>query len=167
VSLKLSEGLVFEPAEPVTIEGVGSALWKIAIEDEEPEILLQIQSKPGARWQCIFQVAMRETSVATPVPLGPRDAQNVGWRLLEYNQWLNNSIATLQDAKAKLGRRSRFDFVGEIKKMERQQREVEQAIERWKVIARLSHLLFDGNEIQLTMHGVGIAPPAAIGRPTE
>jgi hypothetical protein len=159
VLLKLSDGLVIEPAEPVTIEGVGTTRWKIAIEDEEPELLLELQSKPGGRWLCTFQVAMRETSVATLVPLGPRDAQYVGLRLLEYHQWLNNSITTLQDAKARIGKRSRFDFVGEIKKMERQQREVEQAIERWKIIARLSHLLYDDNEIQITMHGVGIDTP--------
>jgi len=49
------------------------------------------------------------------------------------------AILKLQTAKANLLDRSRIDFYGEIKKLEKQRREAEKAIEQWKVIERQSH----------------------------
>ena len=148
IELRVSKNLVVEPTGPVTLEGIDKATWKIAIEDEEPELIVEISSKPGTRWQLNAVVGLRETSTASPVIFAPRDAQNVGNRLVDYNQWINNSIAVLQNAKANQTSRSRIDFYGEIKKLERQQRELEKAIGQWKIIAKLSHLFYDDNELQ-------------------
>lgn len=150
VKLKLSKELVVEPTEQVSIEGVDKASWKIAIEDEEPELILEISSKPGSRWQISTAVGLRVTSASEPIMLSPRDAQTVCNRLIDYHQWISNSIAALENAKANLRSKSRIDFYGEIKKLERQQRDVDKAIAQWKTVARLSHLFFDGNEVHLT-----------------
>jgi hypothetical protein len=149
VKLKLSKELVVEPTEQVSIEGVDKASWKIAIEDEEPELILEISSKPGSRWQISTAVGLRVTSASEPIMLSPRDAQTVCNRLIDYHQWISNSIGALENAKANLRSKSRIDFYGEIKKLERQQRDVDKALEQWKTIARLSHLFFDGNEVHL------------------
>jgi len=150
VKLKLPKELVVEPTEQVSIEGVDKASWKIAIEDEEPELILEISSKPGSRWQISTAVGLRVTSASEPIILSPRDAQTVCNRLIDYHQWISNSIVALENAKASQISKSRIDFYGEIKKRERQQREVEKAIAQWKTIAKLSHLFFDGNEVHLT-----------------
>lgn len=150
VKLKLSKELVVEPTEQVSIAGVDKASWKIAMEDEEPELILEISSKPGSRWQISTAVGLRVTSASAPIMLSPRDAQTVCNRLIDYHQWISNSIAALENAKANLRSKSRIDFYGEIKKLERQQRDVDKAIAQWKTIARLSHLFFDGNEVHLT-----------------
>jgi hypothetical protein len=150
VKLKLSKELVVEPTEQVSIAGVDKASWKIAMEDEEPELILEISSKPGSRWQISTAVGLRVTSASVPIMLSPRDAQTVCNRLIDYHQWISNSIAALENAKANLRSKSRIDFYGEIKKLERQQRDVDKAIAQWKTIARLSHLFFDGNEVHLT-----------------
>lgn len=150
VKLKLSKELVVEPTEQVSIEGVDKASWKIAMEDEEPELILEISSKPGSRWQISTAVGLRVTSASEPIMLSPRDAQTVCNRLIDYHQWISNSIAALENAKANLRSKSRIDFYGEIKKLERQQRDVDKAMAQWKTIARLSHLFFDGNEVHLT-----------------
>ncbi len=150
VKLKLSKELVVEPTEQIFIEGVGKASWKIAMEDEEPELILEISSKPGSRWQISTAVGLRVTSASEPIMLSPRDAQTVCNRLIDYHQWISNSIVALENAKANERSKSRIDFYGEIKKLERQQRDVDKAIAQWKTIARLSHLFFDGNEVHLT-----------------
>lgn len=150
VELKLSKELVVEPTEQVSIQGVDKASWKIAMEDEEPELILEISSKPGSRWQISTAVGLRVTSASVPIMLSPRDAQTVCNRLIDYHQWISNSIAALENAKANLRIKSRIDFYGEIKKLERQQRDVDKAIAQWKTIARLSHLFFDSNEVRLT-----------------
>ena len=150
VKLKLSKELVVEPTEQVSIAGVDKASWKIAMEDEEPELILEISSKPGSRWQISTAVGLRVTSASVPIMLSARDAQTVCNRLIDYHQWISNSIAALENAKANLRSKSRIDFFGEIKKLERQQRDVDKAIAQWKTIARLSHLFFDGNEVHLT-----------------
>jgi hypothetical protein len=153
VKLKLSKELVVEPTEQVSIEGVDKASWKIAMEDEEPELILEISSKPGSRWQISTAVGLRVTSASVPIMLSPRDAQTVCNRLIDYHQWISNSIVALENAKANVANvrsKSRIDFYGEIKKLERQQRDVDKAIAQWKTIAKLSHLFFDGNEVHLT-----------------
>lgn len=149
IELKVSENVVIEPMEIVTIEGIGKASWKIAIEDEDPELIVEISSKPGARWQLVSCVWLREVRGAVPILIGPRQAQYVGNRLVAYHQWINASLETLRNARSNSRGRSNIDFPGEIKKLERQDREAEKAIERWKVIARLSHYFFDSNEIRI------------------
>ncbi len=154
IELKLAEKLVLEPMEHVTIEGVGKASWRIAMENEDPELVVEIWSKPGARWQFITSVSLREGPGAIPIWIGPRDAQNVGNRLIDYRQWINNGIETLRTVRSNTRGRSAIDFAGEIKKLERLEREAEKAIERWKVIARLSHFFFDSNEVRLQLTAV-------------
>ncbi len=154
IELKLAENLVVEPMESVTIEGTGKASWRIAMEDEDPELVVEIWSKPGAKWQIIIAVGLREEPGAIPIWIGPREAQNVGNRLIDYRQWINNAIDTLRTARSNSRGRSAIDFSGEIKKLERQEREAEKAIERWKVIARLSHFFFDSNEVRIQLTAV-------------
>ena len=154
IELKLVKNLVVEPAESVAIEGTGKATWRIAMEDEDPELVVEIWSKPGARWQVITAVGLREGPGAIPTWIGPREAQNIGNRLIDYRQWINNAIETLRTARSKPRGRTTIDFAGEIKKLEQQEREAEKAIERWKVIARLSHYFFDSNEVRLQFTAV-------------
>ena len=154
IELKLGENVVVEPMEVVTIEGIGKASWKIAIEDEDPELMVEIESKPGARWQLISSVWLREVRGAVPILIGPRQAQHVGNRLIDYRQWINASVEALRNARSNSHGRSNIDFQGEIKKLERQEREAEKAIDRWKVIARLSHYFFDSNEMRIQMTAV-------------
>jgi len=151
LALSLSEGLVVEPSESIAIDGTNKASWKIAIEDEEPELMLVITSKPGSRWQLIANLGVRENSTSIPVLLGPNDAQNVNNRLVDYYRWLTNSIATLEIAKANLRTKSRVDYFGEIKKLEGQQRDVERAIQRWKAISKLSHSFYESNKISVKL----------------
>jgi hypothetical protein len=151
ITFKVASDLVIEPIETVTIEGVGRARWKIAMEDEEPELLIEIASKPGARWQIVASVGLRESRNAAPILIGPRQAQNVGNRLVEYRQWIRASIEALRSAKSNNRGRSNFDFSGEIKKLELQDSEAEKAIDRLKVIERLSHYFFDSNAVHLQL----------------
>ncbi len=154
IELKLTDKLVVEPRETVTIEGASKASWKIAIEDEEPELVFAIASKPGSKWQLIAAVGLRERSGTIPIWLGPREAQIVGNRLIDYRQQISSAIETLRTLRSNSRGRSNFDFPGEIKKLERLEKEAEKAIDRWKVIARLSHFFFDGNEVQIQFTAV-------------
>ncbi|MEQ1827508.1 MAG: hypothetical protein ABL921_16230 [Pirellula sp.] len=151
IELSVHKRLVVEPQGQAVLEGATSASWKIALEDEEPELVLEVASKPSSHWQLIVSVALKESPGSVPILIAPRDTQMVGNRLVEYHRWLGNSIGLLQNAKANRRPRTGIDFVGEIKKAERQQREVEKAIERWKVVERLSHFFFDDHELRLKL----------------
>lgn len=105
-------------------------------------------------WQVITTVGLRESPGGIPIWIGPREAQNVGNRLIDYRQWINNAIDTLRTARSNKRGQSTIDFSGEIKKLERQEREAEKGILRWKVIARLSHFFFDSNEVRLQLTAV-------------
>ncbi len=154
VEWKLANKVVIEPTHKVTIEGIGKASWRIAIEDEEPELVVEIASKPGARWQVITTVGLRESPSAIPIFIGPRDAQIVGNRLIDYRQWLIQAVESLRTARANSRARNGIDWTGEIKKLDFQKREAEKSIDRWKVVAKLCHYFFDSNELRLQFNAV-------------
>jgi hypothetical protein len=151
VQLKLAKEFVVEPAGTIVLEGEQAATWRIALEDQEPELALELNSKPSNKWQLKSTLVLKMNRNAPPIAIAPSDAQRVGNRLIEYIHWLDQSIATLQNARASMRRRIRFDFVGEIKKMELQRREAEKAIEQWKVVERLSYLFYEENAVQLKL----------------
>ncbi len=149
IELKLSDKVVVEPIEVTTIEGAGKATWKIAIEDETPEMFLKIESKPGARWEIKAWVGLREDKGSMLFGVGPRDAQNVGLRLIDYKQRISFTIESLRTKRSNSRGRSSSMISDQIKQLEVQEKEVEKAIERWQVIARLSHFFFDTHEIRM------------------
>ena len=154
IEIKLAKEFVVEPNQIVTIEGDGEATWRIALEDEEPELLLVIASKPGGKWQSTFMLGLRLDAQSPPMLFAPRDAQTVGNRLVQFIQWIDTTIAQLEAAKATSRGRSPIDYYGEIKKLNKERRVAEKAIEQWKVIERLSHLFFDDNQVVMKLHAV-------------
>lgn len=149
IELKLSDKVVVEPIEVTTIEGAGKAIWKIAIEDEAPEMFVKIESKPGARWEIKAWVGLREDKGSVLFGIGPRDAQNVGLRLIEYKQKISFTIESLRTKRANSRGKASSMMLDQIKQFEAKEKEVEKAIERWQVIASLSHSFFDAHEIRM------------------
>lgn len=149
IELKLQNKLIVEPSTDATIHGLGKQSWRIAIEDEDPELFLEIVSKPGSRWQIMTTVGLKESAGSTPILIGPRDAQAVGNRLILYRQGIDNAIEWLRTAKANRQARNVADISSEIKKLESQRREVNMAIDRWNVISRLTHLFYDQIEMRI------------------
>ncbi len=154
IEWKLADKVVIEPVQKVSIDGNGKASWRIAIEDEDPELVVEITSKPGARWQLLTTVGLRECPNTIPILIGPRDAQIVGNRLIDYRQWLMEAVETLRTLRSNYRGRNGIDWPGEIKKLEYQKREAEKAIDRWKVVARLCHYFFDSNEARIQFTAV-------------
>jgi hypothetical protein len=154
IEIKLAKDFVVEPSQSVTIEGEGEATWRIALEDEEPELVLVISSKPGGKWQTAFTLGLRMDAQSPPMLFAPRDAQTVGNRLVQFIQWIDTTIVQLEAAKAASRGRSPIDYYGEIKKLNKERRVAEKAIEQWKVIERLSHLFFDDNQVAMKLHAV-------------
>lgn len=154
IEIKLAKDFVVEPSQSVTIEGEGEATWRIALEDESPELLLVISSKPGGKWQTAFALGLRMEAQSPPMLFAPRDAQTVGNRLVQFIQWIDTTIMQLEAAKAASRGRSPIDYYGEIKKLNKERRVAEKAIEQWKVIERLSHLFYDDNQVVMKLHAV-------------
>jgi hypothetical protein len=154
IELKLAKEFVVEPRQSVTIEGEGQATWRIAFEDEEPELILVISSKPGGKWQTAFTLGLRMDAQSPPMLFAPRDAQTVGNRLVQFIQWIDTTIVQLEAAKAASRGRSPIDYYGEIKKLNKERRVAEKAIEQWKVVERLSHLFYDDNQVVIKLHAV-------------
>lgn len=154
IEIKLAKDFVVEPSQSVTIEGEGEATWRIALEDESPELLLVISSKPGGKWQTAFTLGLRIEAQSPPMLFAPRDAQTVGNRLVQFIHWIDTTIVQLEAAKAASRGRSPIDYYGEIKKLNKERRVAEKAIEQWKVIERLSHLFYDDNQVAMKLHAV-------------
>jgi hypothetical protein len=149
IELKLSDKVVVEPMEVTTIEGAGKSTWKIAIEDEPPEMWVKIESKPGTRWEVKAWVGLREEKDAMLYAVGPRDAPIVGSRLIDYKQRVGFTIESLRAKRSNSRGKSSSVLSAQIKQLEAQEKEVDKAIERWKVIDRLSHFFFDTNEVRI------------------
>lgn len=167
-SLQLPEPLVIEPNGAVAIPGSGFVSWKVALEDVEPELVVELHSKPGMRWQVTALVGVRLQRNAVPIPLGPNDAQLVGSRLLLYNQWLNQSIDSMREARSNRQTRGpRIDYTTQIRMLETEKRETEDAIKLWESIARLSHLVYSEQQIQVTLLPSSIATSPSPAEPAS
>ena len=162
IEWKIADKVVIEPSQKVLIEGNAKASWRIAIEDEDPELVVEIASKPGSRWQIVTTIGLREGPNSIPMLIGPRDAQNVSLRLIEYHQWLVQDIESLRwarsnsrsNSRANFRERMYIDWTGEIRRLEIQKRDADKAIDRWRVVARLCHYFFDSNQVQIQFTAV-------------
>jgi hypothetical protein len=149
------DSLVVQPVEPAEISGTGRSCWKIAFEDEEPELRVELFSKPAALWQIEARVSVKINSSTDPIPIGPGDAREIATRLGMLYQWLDQSIEALRNLpRTPTGRGPRFDIGGQIRAWQAQQKDTERAIKQWGVIARLANAVFTSGKIdaQLSAH---------------
>ena len=149
VELKAPKSATVEPSSAISIVGNGKQSWRFAIEDEDPELIVELTSKPGFRWQIMLAVGVRESPNASPMLLQPRDAQNVCNQLLLHSQWLDQRFELLQKSKTNKRDQSNRNLAAELKRTTAEQKDTAKAIERWRFIANLSHQFYDQAEIKM------------------
>lgn len=143
--------LVFEPKNEQMIEGTGSVSWRIGFEDEEPELLVEIRSTPGRKWELRTQVAFRENKSTQPRLLRSGDAKNVIRQLLDAKlrvaQWLDWNQAA-RDANIP---KTAGDLYDQRRLLQSRSKQLDQSLETWKILEKLSYALFDHAQLQVSL----------------
>jgi hypothetical protein len=143
--------LVVEPKNEQEIEGRGSARWRIGVEDEEPELVVEIGSTPGRKWELLTQVAFRENRTTQPRLLRSGDAKNVIRQLLDAKlrvaQWLDWNQAA-RDANVP---RTAGDLYDQRRLLQSRSKQLDQSLETWKILEKLSYALFDHAQLQVNL----------------
>ncbi len=138
------------PDEPVTLQGSGVLRWQVSVEKIDPILVVELYSKPGMRWRVVTQVGVQLEPNGVTMPLSPGDATLVGRRLMEYQKWLLQSVATLRIARNNARGKQVGDMLAQIRALESEQKETERAIRQWEQIARLSFKFFDQHTLNVT-----------------
>jgi hypothetical protein len=133
-----------------SIVGNGTISWTIGIEDSDPELVVQLQSKPGRRWDLVVLIGFREEKTQSPRLLAPGNAKTVVNQLIAGKQSLLRLLEQNQIARDS-GVRGSVDLYDQRRQLQRQEKELDKALERWKVIERLSYLVFDQTKLHITL----------------
>ncbi|MFN7448260.1 MAG: hypothetical protein ACK56W_07440 [Pirellula sp.] len=133
-----------------SIIGNGTISWTIGIEDSDPELVVQLQSKPGRRWDLVVLIGFREEKTQTPRLLAPGKAKNVVHQLIAAKQSLLRLLEQNQIARDS-GVRSSVDLYDQRRQLQRHEKELDKALERWKVIETLSYLVFDQTKLHIKL----------------
>ncbi len=141
---------IVAPEGMITIVGNGTNSWTIGMEESEPEIILQLQSKPGRRWDIFVLVGFREEKSQPPRLLAPGNAKSVVNQLIAAKQSVLRMLEQNQLARDS-GVRSGTNLYEQRRQLQRQEKELDKALERWKVIEKLSYLIFDQAKLQVTL----------------
>jgi hypothetical protein len=138
------------PEGKQSIVGNGASTWTIGIEDSDPELVVQLQSKPGRRWDLVVLIGFREEKTQTPRLLAPGNAKIVANQLIAAKQSLLRLLEQNQIARDS-GVRGVVDLYDQRRQLQRQEKELDKALERWKVIEKLSYLVFDQAKLLITL----------------
>jgi hypothetical protein len=138
------------PEGMVSIVGNGTNAWTIGMEDSAPELILQLQSKPGRRWDLFVLIGFREEKTQPPRLLAPGNAKTVVNQLIVAKQSVLRMLEQNQLARDS-GVRGGADLYEQRRQLQRQEKELDKALERWKVIEKLSYLIFDHAKLQVTL----------------
>jgi hypothetical protein len=140
---------VIHPAEAQAIASQGMCEWRIAVEDEDAELVVRVFSKPASRWLWLVQVGAKINPTLEPVGIAPGEATAVLDRLRIHSRWLGESIDALQ-AGAPPRRIPGMPDAGSYSRWLRaQQRDTEQAIRGWTTVAELCDLLAASGKLHL------------------
>jgi hypothetical protein len=138
------------PEGMISIVGNGANAWTIGIEESDPELVLQLQSKPGRRWDLFVLVGFREEKTQPLRLLAPGNAKTVVNQLIVAKQSVLRMLEQNQLARDS-GVRGGVDLYEQRRQLQRQEKELDKALERWKVIEKLSYLIFDHAKLQVTL----------------
>lgn len=141
------ETLIVSPDDITHSAGPGKVTWTLGLEDEDPEIIVEIVAKPGRRWEIVWQVGFRESHDVPARLLGPNDATSVLRQLVSAKSFVGRMLAQNQVARDS-GLRGPVDLFEQRRQLQRQDRELEQAIEKWKTIESLSRVVFQQTQVE-------------------
>jgi hypothetical protein len=124
--------------------------WRIAVEDEDAELVVRVFSKPASRWLWLVQVGAKINPTLEPVGIAPGEATAVLDRLRIHSRWLGESLDALQ-AGAPPRRIPGMPDAGSYSRWLRaQQRDTERAIRGWTTVAELCDLLGASGKLHLS-----------------
>lgn len=149
------EALIVSPDDITRTIGPGKVTWTLGFEEEDPELVVELVAKPGRRWDVIWQVGFRESQDVPARLIGPNDATSVLRQLVAAKSFVGRMLTQNQVARDS-GIRGPVDLFEQRRQLQRQDRELEQAIERWKTIESLSRVVFQQAQVEFEA-----TPPAA------
>jgi hypothetical protein len=148
---EVSPNLVIQPEAGQAIQGKGYIQWQIAKEDSDPELILRLVSQPGNRWVLATVLGARSRPDTEPTAIGFDDPSLLLGRLMLYQRSLAESIAILRNTPNLRAAAGVPDIATQVKWMQTQQRETEQAIRQWSAIAELCDLLMASGKLSVEL----------------
>lgn len=131
--------------------GDSMGMWRIGMDDAEAELVVSVQSKPGAKWQvnCLMQIPSEPGGPL--VTLGPKDPELVLGRLAQYSGWLQQTADYWKYSASGPAKPGQPTPTQMARMYSAKQREAERSIKRWREIEQLSALVFDSVSVTVEL----------------
>jgi hypothetical protein len=117
------------------------------LEDEDPELIVEIVAKPGRRWE-LFGKLDFVNLVMFPQDFLVQTMPRVSKRQLVSAKSFVGRMLTQNQVARDSGVRGPVDLFEQRRQLQRQDRELEQAIEKWKTIESLSRVVFQQTQVE-------------------
>lgn len=145
------QGVTLTPAEPCSLAGNSTQQWVFALEDESPELVIELVSQPARRWELWIKTGVREHRTAPIFPLHQEQASRSVEYLANVLKWSRTERERLQitiDSGHTRGPDSPWQRRRNLQKLEK---ELERSLDAWKVIERLSLLFLDHAKLEIVL----------------
>lgn len=147
----LDRGVTLTPTEPCMLAGNSAQQWVIALEDESPELVIELVSKPARRWELWIKTGVREHRTAPIFLLQSDRAARTVQHIVNVAHWSQTERERLQIAIDSGNARSPDSPWQRQRNLQRLEKELERSLEAWKVIERLSLLVFDQAKLEILL----------------
>ncbi|XZE36125.1 hypothetical protein SH501x_001680 [Pirellulaceae bacterium SH501] len=154
-SLRLEDlsdrGVTLTPTEQCMLSGNSAQQWVIALEDESPELVIELVSKPARRWELWINTGVREHRTAPIFLLQSDRAARSVEHIVSVAHWSQAERERLQIAIDSGNTRGPNSPWQRQRSLQRLEKELERSLEAWKVIERLSLLVFDHAKLEILL----------------
>jgi hypothetical protein len=148
---EMRQDVVVRPEETQSILGIGHCEYSLAIEDEDPELIVQVWSKPATRWQLAIQYGARLAPSLPPVRFTPHEIASIVQRLTVHEHGIVETMGVLRNAPRASPAMRGIDVPSQIRWLQSQQRATAQAIQQWGVIAELCDTLTVAGKMEVEL----------------
>lgn len=139
------------PTSSQSLLGESRCEWTVAMTDENPHLLISLQSDPGRRWRFGSKVLVRLESGSPLHPLQPGDAKQVLQRLRVAKQQTLLALEQNQAIRDGLLPRGSVTPAEQRRILRRQDKEIDDAMEKWNQVEQLSAYVYEHATLKLVL----------------
>lgn len=154
-SLTLSDvsdsGITIHPSDSCLLVGESEQQWVVALEEEAPELVLALASRPARRWELFIKTGVREHRNAPTYWLHAGQANRVVDQMAVAKRSADGELSRIQSMLDSGQATGPFNLRQRRRQLQQLDKELERSIEVWKVVERLSLIVLDQAQLEVML----------------
>ena len=140
--------MLMTPEEPVELVGRHDMSWTVSFKDDSMSLAVYLRTKPAKSWTIATAVRLK-MSPEIQIPIGPKDAAQVCFRLQNYLRWLEQN-RQYGEAMRSNKKTSAMAKAG-LAEIEKQVKATERSLKNWILVDDLVRAFYSSNALELEL----------------